>query len=124
MKTRSGYSLFAATVLLTAASIGIAQAQCGLCAREIITNSQLATCFLQEFPDLSQGDSQAVAVDLSDCGGSRGVVEALPSPDGGMVEPSVSFMLTRTQLACLKGKLEDPELKLDPSAKIELAGCE
>jgi hypothetical protein len=109
-----------AAALFAATSAG---AQCGLCAKEVVINGELATCFLQEFPELSKGDSQAVAVDLSACGGSRGVVEALPSPKLGEQEPSMKFMLSRSQLACLKQKLEQPDLVLDPSAKIELGDC-
>ena len=32
-------------------------------------------------------------------------------------------MISRAQLDCLKRKLEEPGLVLDPSAKIELASC-
>jgi hypothetical protein len=117
--------LFAHVGLIAAISVSasLAQEKCGLCAREIVTNSTLATCFLQEFDGLSKGDSAAVAVDLSECGESRGVVEALPSPDLTAVQPSVKFMVTRSQLACLKTKLEQPDLVLDPSAKIGLSDC-
>lgn len=100
-----------------------ASAQCGLCANEIVINSDLATCFLQEFPDLAKGDAPAVAIDLTQCGGSRGVVEALPAPEIGELAPSTKFMLSRSQLGCLKEKLEQPDLVLDPSAKIELSDC-
>jgi hypothetical protein len=33
-------------------------------------------------------------------------------------------MISRAQLGCLKKKLEEPGLVLDPSAKIELGGCQ
>ena len=38
-------------------------------------------------------------------------------------EPDLEFMLSRAQLDCLKAKLEDPAIDLDPSAKIDLASC-
>lgn len=100
-----------------------ASAQCGLCAKEVVITGDLATCFLQEFPELAKGDSPAVAVDLTECGGSRGVVEALPSPELGAAAPNTKFMLSRSQLSCLKEKLEQPDIVLDPSAKIELGNC-
>lgn len=105
-------------------AVGTAAAQdCGICAKEVVLNSDLATCFLQEFPQLAERDARAVAVDLSNCK-SRGVVEALPSPDLSGQEPDTKFMLTRDQLSCLKAKLEDPDLVLDPSARIELGDCQ
>lgn len=99
-----------------------AQDNCALCAKEIVFNSALATCFLQDFPQLAGGDSRAVAIDLSACV-SRGVIEPLPAPNVGSQEPDTKFMLSRSQLNCLKTKLEDPNLVLDPSAKIELSSC-
>lgn len=104
-------------------AVGSAGAQeCGICAKEVVLNGDLATCFLQEFPALAERQAQAVAVDLSHCN-SRGVVEALPSPDPDGEEPDTKFMLTRDQLSCLKSKLEDPDLVLDPAARIELGDC-
>ena len=99
-----------------------AGATCGLCDTEIVINSELATCFLDKYGELAKLNDPAIAVDLSDCT-SRGIVEALPSPDFSAEPPDTQFMISRTQLDCLKNKLEQPELVLDPSAKIDLAAC-
>jgi hypothetical protein len=107
---------------LLAISGASADEPCGLCAKEIVTNSELATCFLDQYDQISKTKSGAVAVDLSNCA-SRGVVEALPSPTKGVAEPDVQFMISRQQLDCLKQKLEQPGLVLDPSAKIDLGSC-
>ena len=112
-------SLMAAMLVISGAS---ADEPCGLCAKEIITNSELATCFLDQYDQIAKSKSEAVAVDLSDCT-SRGVVEPLPSPTKAIVEPDVQFMISRQQLDCLKQKLEEPGLVLDPSAKIDLGRC-
>jgi hypothetical protein len=95
---------------------------CGLCVKQIVTNSELATCFLDQYDQISKAGSGAVVVDLSNCA-SRGVVEALPSPNKGSAEPDVQFMVSRLQLECLKKKLEAPGIVLDPSATIELDSC-
>lgn len=116
----AGLGLVVAAFCLTSAS---ADEACGLCAQSIVTNSSLADCFLEQYDQLEKGDGAAVAVDLSQCG-SRGIVEALPTPESGSVEPDTQFMISRAQLGCLKKKLEEPGLVLDPSAKIELGGCE
>ena len=110
----SAFSLF-----LSAAR---ADEPCGLCSQSIVTNSSLADCFLEQYDQLKKEDGSAIAVDLSDCS-SRGIVEALPSPDAAVVEPDTQFMLSRGQLDCLKKKLEEPGLVLDPSVKIELGSC-
>ncbi|MER9297548.1 hypothetical protein NKI38_13790 [Mesorhizobium sp. M0621] len=96
---------------------------CGLCVRQIVTNSELATCFLDQYDQIAKSSSNAVIVDLSNCA-SRGVVEALPSPNKGATEPDVQFMISRPQLECLKKKLEAPGIVLDPSAIIELDTCQ
>ena len=96
---------------------------CGLCDSEIVTNSALAECFLGEYQQLADKANGAVVVDLSHCEASRGVVEALPVPGTVVEEPDVKFMLTRAQLDCLKKKLEQPDLVLDPSVKIDLGSC-
>jgi hypothetical protein len=111
---------------LSAASLALstawAEEPCGLCSQSIVTNSSLADCFLEQYDQLAKEDGAAIAVDLSDCG-SRGIVEALPSPNAAVVEPDTQFMLSPAQLACLKKKLEEPGLVLDPSVKIELGSC-
>jgi len=104
-------------------SAAAAQDSCGLCDKEIITNSDLATCFLEEYQRLAAESDGAIVVDLSECPQSRGVVEPLPSPNIVPEEPDVKFMVSRAQLACLKQKLEEPGLVLDPSAKIDLDSC-
>jgi len=95
---------------------------CGLCAKQIITNSELASCFLDQYDQIAKTGNGAVVVDLSNCT-SRGVVEPLPSPNKAPAEPDVQFMISRTQLDCLKKKLEAPGVVLDPTATIELDSC-
>lgn len=121
---------FAAAVLggmtIAAATAG-AEENCGTCAKEIVTNAELAACFLDNYDEFAGTDNGAVFIDLSAvCPQSRGVFEALAGPSSGepaTVEPSLKFMLSRAQLACLKQKLETPGVKLDPSATIELGSC-
>jgi hypothetical protein len=96
---------------------------CGLCDEKIVTNSVLASCFLDEFPQFAGKANGAIVVDLSSCEQSRGVVDPLPMPGMEAVEPDLQFILTRDQLVCLKAKLEQPGLVLDPSATIELGSC-
>jgi hypothetical protein len=110
----------AAILSLSAAN---AEEACGLCSTAVVLNSDLASCFLENYEQFAKEDRPANAVDLSICG-SRGIVEALPTPDSAILEPETQFMISRTQLDCLKKKLEEPGLVLDPSAKIELDGCE
>jgi len=99
-----------------------AQDSCGLCAKQVIINSELATCFLDQYDQFAKTSSDAVVVDLSSCA-SRGVVEALPSPNKAPTEPDVQFIVSRPQLACLKKQLEAPGVVLDPSVTIELDSC-
>jgi hypothetical protein len=100
-----------------------AGATCGICDTEIVINSELASCFLEQYDKLAKSDQAAIVVDLSHCAESRGIVEALPSADLTVDEPDTEFMISPSQLACLKQKLEDPDIELDPSATIDLAGC-
>ena len=115
------------TVLVVAAVFSIsnaaAGATCGICDTEIVINSELASCFLEQYDKLAALDEKAIVVDLSDCAESRGIVEALPSANLTVDEPDTEFMISPSQLACLKQKLEDPNIELDPSATIDLAGC-
>ncbi|WP_027054420.1 hypothetical protein [Mesorhizobium erdmanii] len=99
-----------------------AQDICGLCVKQIVTNSELATCFLDQYDQFAKTSSNAVVVDLSSCA-SRGIVEALPSPNKTPVEPDVQFIVSHPQLQCLKKQLEAPGIVLDPSATIELDSC-
>ncbi len=109
----------------TGAAFG--QTDCGLCARTVVINSSLAGCFLERFPEWQFKDSAAIVVDLSSCEGKeadRSVIAALPAPGAPLAEPDTEFIVTLAQLVCLKRKLEDPALVLDPSATIDLGACE
>lgn len=127
MKSNSSRLFFrpAVAVIAMLAFGGHASAQdpCGLCDKEIVTNGNLASCFLENYQAYADKADGAVVVDLSECEASRGVVEALPAPKFGAEDPDLKFIVSRAQLDCLKRKLEDPNLVLDPSAKIELDSC-
>jgi len=110
------------TAAVFSISSSAAGATCGLCDTEIVMNSELASCFLEQYDKLSKETDQTIVVDLSDCG-SRGIVDALPSLDVTADQPDTEFMIARSQLDCLRKKLEDPGIKLDPSAKIDLSSC-
>lgn len=101
---------------------------CGLCDQEVTMNASLARCFLDRYAELDGKKGIALAVDLSACKSDsqvlqRGIVEALPSAQASPVEPTMQFMISRKQLGCLKEKLEEPGLVLDPSATIKLDAC-
>jgi hypothetical protein len=113
-------AIVAATVF--AISSTAAGATCGLCDSEIVINGDLAACFLEKYDQLAKESDPAIVVDLSDCS-SRGIVEALPSATVQIDEPDTQFMISRDQLACLRAKLEQPDLVLDPSARIDLTSC-
>jgi hypothetical protein len=100
-----------------------ADAPCGLCARAVVTNSSLAKCFLDRYEALARQDDVALAIDLSDCESDRGIVASLPSANAADTPPDTEFLVTHSQLACLKRKLEMPGLVLDPSARIGLDDC-
>jgi hypothetical protein len=69
-------------------------------------------------------DGPAVAVDLSACPADRGVVKSLPMPGQASTdEPDVTFVVSKTKLECLKKKLQEPGVVLDPTAKISLTAC-
>lgn len=116
-------SLAVASAFLMATAAA-AQDSCGLCDKVIVTNSDLAACFLAKYQELQSAGKGAIVVDLSECPESRGVVEALPPPGVTVEEPDLQFMVSPAQLACLKKKLEEPGLVLDPSAKIDLESCQ
>ncbi|MBU2193551.1 MAG: hypothetical protein KJ796_19255 [Alphaproteobacteria bacterium] len=109
---------------LMSASAAGATEPCGLCDQKVVTNPALAACFLEAYPSLAGKTEGAVVVDLSACEQSRGIVDALRLPGSGPLEPDVEFILTPEQLGCLKAKLEQPDLALDPTATIELDSCE
>ncbi|MBK8457864.1 MAG: hypothetical protein IPL47_12780 [Phyllobacteriaceae bacterium] len=118
-----------AVALALTPSLSIAQTDCGLCAKTIVINSALAGCFLKRFPEWQSKSTSAIVVDLAGCEGApteeeRGVVAALPTPGQVSATPDTEFILTLGQLVCLKRKLEDPALVLDPSATIDLGVCE
>jgi hypothetical protein len=116
-----------AATLWFATGTAFAQTDCGLCARTVVINSALAGCFLHRFPEWQFKASAAIVVDLSSCKDDetgRGVIAALPAPGAPSAEPDKEFIVTLAQLVCLKRKLEDPALVLDPSATIDLGACE
>ncbi|HEV7255984.1 MAG TPA: hypothetical protein VGN97_23195 [Mesorhizobium sp.] len=129
MRAFSGRGRLAAAFLFAATSAASAQTSCGLCDTEVVTNSALASCFLERYEELDQKEGAAVAVDLSNCpppaeASDRGVVEALPGPGFGTAEePDLKFLVSPVQLDCLKAKLEEPGLVLDPQARIDLGAC-
>ena len=115
--------LVLAASLMLGSTPALAQADCGLCARTVVINSALAGCFLKKFPQWQSKGAGAIVVDLSDCEAERGVIPSLPAPGVQAVEPDTEFIVTLAQLVCLKRKLENPALILDPSATIDLAAC-
>ncbi len=122
-RRKSAAAVIGLLALLMSVSAAYAEDPCGLCDKEIVTNSALATCFLDQYQQLAAKANGAVVVDLSNCEVSRGVIEPLPTPGEAIVEPDVQFLLTHAQLSCLKGKLEQPDIVLDPTAKIALDSC-
>lgn len=120
MRPAKVVALVAATVF--SISSAAAGATCGLCDTEIVINSDLAACFLEKYDQFAKENNPAIVVDLSDCQ-SRGIVEALPGAGVTAEEPDTEFMVSPTQLDCLKKKLQQPDLVLDPSAKIDLTSC-
>jgi len=109
------------SALATAAS---ATDPCGLCDEEIVTNSVLAQCFLDEYPFIAGKAKGPVVVDLSQCEQERSIVQPLGAPGKDVAEPSVTFMVTPAQLDCLKKQLEQRQAaELDPSLTIDLGSC-
>lgn len=122
-------ALAAGIFLAVGAPAAFAQEDCGLCDTEVVMNAPTAKCFLDQYSDLEQRSGTAVVVDLSACKvpeiKERGVIEALPNPLQAIpMAPSTEFMLSRAQLGCLREKLDDPALVLDPSATIKLDACD
>lgn len=108
-----------------AASVAFAQEACGLCARSVVVNSASAACFLEKYEEFAgRKSANAIAIDLEGCEAERGVVAALRGPRTADAEqPSLRFIVSAAQLACLKQRLETPAAPLDPSLKIDLASC-
>lgn len=96
---------------------------CGLCAKEVLLNADLAKCLLGQYASLAQRSAGAIAVDLTGCETSRGIVDALPSVTPQVEEPDLQFMVSRSQLECLKSRLEVPGLVRDPLTRIDLRTC-
>ena len=119
-----GRSIAAGAGLLAFVSGAGAAEPCGLCDEKIVTNSVLAQCFLDEYPFLAGKSESAIVVDLSKCEQERSIVPPLAAPGQEVLAPSVTFMLTKPQLDCLKTKLETEDIELDPSATIELGSCQ
>lgn len=125
---RSKHRLVSATAGLLASVGFVASAgatePCGLCDEKIVTNSVLAQCFLDEYPFLAGKASGAIVVDLSKCEQERSIVPPLAMPGQPVLAPSLTFVVTPTQLDCLKTRLERKDIELDPSATIELGTCQ
>ena len=116
-----------AGALLAVAMTGIqpvsAQESCGLCAKTITIDSALAQCFLDRYAQLTERVANAVAVNLEDCETDRGVVAALRPPQAGAEPPTLRFIASLAQLECIKAKIEEPGVVLDPSLTINLDAC-
>lgn len=124
MWMRDRFIAAGAGLLAGLAAVAGAAEPCGLCDEKIVTNPTLAQCFLDEYPFLAGKANGAIVVDLSACEAQRSIVPPLAAPEGEVQEPSVTFMVTRAQLDCLKKKLEQEGIDLDPSAVIELGTCQ
>ena len=105
------------------AAVAKAEDACGLCAKEVVVNGATAACLLERYEELSSRASLAIPVNLEDCETERGVVPALRGPQAGGQPPSLRFIVSAGQLTCIKAKLEDPAVVLDPSLTIDLAAC-
>ncbi len=131
-------TLISAIALLAVSAphiVSVAKANdCLICDREVVLDQKLAACFLDRYEILQSKQGGAIAVDLSDCPEpaetpvdeeqERGVIEALKMPEASPGQPDPTFMITRAQLTCLKRRLVDEDLNLDPAAKFELDDCE
>lgn len=122
-RRRLGLARIAGVAAALMAGAVQAQGPCGLCATAVVTNSSLAKCFLGRYDMLAAQDNGAIAIDLTDCETERGIVASLPSAGDAGTLPDTAFLVTQGQLACLKRKLEEPGLVLDPSARIGLDDC-
>lgn len=121
-------------ILLMGVLMGASSAQpataagCGLCATAVTIDRQRAACFLLKFEALASREAPAVAVDLSDCvpagEDDRSIIDPLPAPGASGAIPDSQFILSLSQLVCLKRKLEAPGLVLEPAATIDLGDCE
>ena len=74
MSSMKRISLAAATTALLGIHAARAEETCGLCQQEVVTNSELAECFLQRFEEFASKANGTVIVDLTDCEQQRGIV--------------------------------------------------
>lgn len=125
-KLRTGlWRRAAIAALVLGAGAGPAAAACGLCVTSVTINASLATCFLERYDRYAARSGMAIAVDLRDCPRDRGVVEPLASPTSVQMQPDTRFLITRTQLACFRDRIEASGADtLDPLAIIPLDDCE
>jgi hypothetical protein len=119
-RAAAGMAMLAATTL---AGWAAADDGCPFCAKYVVTNSDLAACFLAKYGDLTSAGAGAVAIDLTRCAPGRSIVAPLPMPIPGAERPDLRFLLSRAQVNCLREKLADPGLVLDPQARIDLESC-
>jgi len=100
-----------AGTLTVAAGVAARSAEpCAVCAKAIVTNSALATCFLEDYERLAGRASGAIVVDLSDCETPRGIVERLhEAAERGLWEEPDAEVLAALQQVYLdvEGELED-----------------
>jgi hypothetical protein len=84
----------------------------------------LAACLLSQYDLLATADDGgAIAVDLTGCEQERGIVEALPSAAPLPREPDLRFLVSRSQLDCLKTRIEAPGSVQAPASTIDLSSC-
>jgi hypothetical protein len=109
-----------------AAGPAVAQVSaCGLCATEVVMTPPLAACLLSQYDMLATADDGgAIAVDLTGCEQERGIVEALPSVAPLPREPDLRFLVSRSQLDCLKTRIEAPGSVQAPASTIDLNSCQ
>lgn len=108
---------------LSASLTGAPAQDCAICAKSVVINADLAQCFLDKYPKLGEDAGAAVAVDLSKCSKARSIVQALPAPAMAVETPDTKFLLSRRQMECLRARIIGGDIKLDPSARIDLAAC-
>jgi hypothetical protein len=112
----------AAAVAATPSSFA-APSSCPICDKEVVINSDLAVCFLDQYKVFAASTDASVLIDLTECGESRGIIPGIPGVQTSEEKPTMRFRLSRVQMDCLKQKLELPGLELDPSVRIDLSAC-
>jgi hypothetical protein len=99
---------------------------CGLCAKRVVVVPSTAPCLNSALAE-SNAEKPFVTFDLSRCGvttATRGIVPGLPTPQVQSERPTVSFIIPRGQLACLRERFTAAKASLDPFAVIYLTDCE